>query len=320
MNYAIRSKKENKKIQQMLKISRYYYIDGLSQLEISKRMKLSRPTVSRALQLAKEIGIVEIKIHDPLQNIDLLRQQLEQKYNLKRAIVASQTNDDKEMILDALGKETALFLDGIVKNNDIIGISWGKTMEAVANHLLESQRENVKIVQLKGSVANSKENNYSIDITNSFSKAFHTQAQILPLPVIFDNAETKKLVTKDRFIRNVIDEGYNANIALFTVGTTRPNAMLFRLGYLDQRQIEFLRKNSVGDVISHFIMSNGEIVAPELDERTVAIPLDKLREKPYSVLVAGGEPKLYSIHAALIGGYANVLITDQNVARRLLAL
>ncbi|GAF38882.1 deoxyribonucleoside regulator DeoR [Agrilactobacillus composti DSM 18527 = JCM 14202] len=206
MQFTFSSKNETKKIRQILDISRYYYIDGLSQLEISKKMALSRPTVSRLLQQAKETGIVEIKINDPFQDINSLKEQLKKKYGLKEVIIALQTSNDLETIYDALGEEAARYLDKIVKNNDIIGISWGLTMKAIANHLTESQKDNVKIVQLKGSVANSQENNYSIDITSSFNKAFHTQSQILPLPVIFDNAKTKELVTKDHFIQSVIQE------------------------------------------------------------------------------------------------------------------
>ncbi|WP_035181603.1 sugar-binding domain-containing protein, partial [Lentilactobacillus farraginis] len=88
----------------------------------------------------------------------------------------------------------------------------------------------------------------------------------------------------------------------------------------DQTKIQYLRKNSVGDIVSHFITSDGHVADPELDKRTVAIPLEKLREKKYSILIAGGEAKLLAIHAALSGRYANVLIVDQLVARELLKL
>ena len=37
-----------------------------------------------------------------------------------------------------------------------------------------------------------------------------------------------------------------------------------------------------------------------------------------SILLSGGEGKIASIRAALKGGYANVLITDQFTAKRLL--
>ncbi|WP_332238107.1 sugar-binding transcriptional regulator [Sporolactobacillus sp. KGMB 08714] len=308
------------KIKQVLEVSRLYYIDNMSQVDISKKLNLSRPTISRLLQAAKEQNIVEIKINDPFQNMDSLKQQLKQKFNLKDVIIALQTNDDKDTILDKLGEETAKYLEHIIRNNDVIGISWGKTMDAVANHLKESDRSNINVVQLKGSVTNSRENNFSIDITRKFNAAYHTQTQILPLPVIFDNARTKDLVVKDRFIKNVIEQGYQANIALFTVGTTLSSAMLFRLGYLDDIQIDHLKRVSVGDVLSRFITAEGRIADSELNNRTVSIALDALKDKEYSVLIAGGRTKLKPIHAALLGGYPNVLITDQNTAKKLLEL
>ncbi len=72
-------------------------------------------------------------------------------------------------------------------------------MEAIAKHLHESQRQNVKVVQLKGSVTNSHESNFSTDITKHFNRAFHTQASILPLPVIFDDPQIKSVAIKESF-------------------------------------------------------------------------------------------------------------------------
>ncbi len=68
-----------KKINQLVKISKYHYIDGLSQVEIAKKLHLSRPTISRALQTAKETGLVQIKINDPLTSTATLQKQLKEK-------------------------------------------------------------------------------------------------------------------------------------------------------------------------------------------------------------------------------------------------
>ena len=70
----------NEKIKQALQVSRLYYLDGASQISIARQLQLSRPTVSRLLQFAKEQHLVEIKIQDPFQNVALLQQQLRQHY------------------------------------------------------------------------------------------------------------------------------------------------------------------------------------------------------------------------------------------------
>lgn len=309
----------DKQFKRLVAISRLYYQEGLSQVEIGKQLGLSRPTVAKALQQARQQGIVRIEVVDPFEDVSLLEKKLQDKYHLKHVVVTLQPNNTQENILDSLGKATADYLHDIVKDNDIIGINWGKTMKSVAAHLREDRHQNIKVVQLKGSVTNSQEGNYSADITSKFNQAFHTQANILPLPVIFEDPKVKSVAVKDCFINSVINEGYDANIAIYTVGTTRSNAMLFRLGYLNDEQTKRVQTEAVGDIISHFVTANGQIADKNLDARTVAIPLNKLKEKAYSILVAGGEPKLLPIHAALVAGYANVLIVDQAVAKALLA-
>lgn len=310
-------KNTDEQVQRLLDISRSYYVDGLSQAEIGKRFQMSRPTVSRYLQSAKDTGIVEIKINDPLNNIGLLSDQIKEKYHLKNAIVSINTNSDEQIIVDSIGVKAAQLLDKIVSDGDTIGISWGKTIEAVSLNLSESHKKNIRIVHLKGSVSSSNLNNFSAEITGRFNTAFHTQSQVLPLPVIFDDPRTKDIVLQDRFISKVFNEGYDADIALFTVGTVRSSAMLFNLGYLSDDEIADLQKNSVGDIMSHFIDADGELANKSLDDRTVAVPLSQLKSKKYSILVAGGEAKFESIKVALECGYANVLVTDLTTAKKL---
>lgn len=141
---------------------------------------------------------------------------------------------------------------------------------------------------------------------------------MLPLPVIFDNALTRDIVLKDRFINAIVRQGDRTDIAVFTCGTVRDDAMLFKLGYLSRKEITMLQHKAVGDVLSRFIAADGSIADDNIDARTVGIRLHRLRKKPCSILVAGGPSKIASMRAALQGGYANVLITDSQAAMRLL--
>lgn len=306
-------------IKQAVTISKLYYLEGATQAQIAKKLNLSRPTISRALQYARENDIVNIQVNDPLSNVDDLQTQVRRKYGLDAVVIAeNDASDDPQKSLDLLGQAAANYLPKIIQDNDIIGISWGRTIAAVARHLLPSERKNVQAVYLKGTVANSTHNNFVIDVTKHFNDCYHTQAQILPLPVIFDNEEIKKMVTKDRFINHIITAARQAQVALFTVGTTAPDTTLFELGYLTPKEISYLQENSVGDIISQFIDANGKIVDPQINARTMALPLDQLKEKRDAVLVAGGMAKLPAIKAALHGKYANILVTDFQVALRLI--
>lgn len=306
-------------IKQAVTISQLYYLEGATQAQIAKQLNLSRPTISRALQYARDNNIVNIQVNDPLSNVDDLRAQLQRKYQLDDVVIADvgPTGNYQED-LDLLGQAAAAYLPQIIQDNDTIGISWGRTLAAVARHLQPSDRKNVQVVYLKGTVANSTHNNFVVEVTKHFNACYHTQAEILPLPVIFDNQDIKKMVVKDRFIHSILTAAQQAQVALFTVGTTAPDATLFELGYLNKKEIAKLQKESVGDIVSQFVDADGQIVDPALTARTVALPIDQLKEKRQAVLVAGGMAKLPAIRAALAGRYANVLVTDTNVALHLI--
>lgn len=306
-------------IKQAVTISRLYYLEGATQAQIAKQLNLSRPTISRALQYARDTNIVNIQVNDPLSNVDDLRAQLQRKYQLDDVVIADVgPTGNYQKDLDLLGQAAAAYLPQIIQDNDTIGISWGRTLAAVARHLQPSDRKNVQVVYLKGTVANSTHNNFVVEVTKHFNACYHTQAEILPLPVIFDNQDIKKMVVKDRFIHSILTAAQQAQVALFTVGTTAPDATLFELGYLNKKEIAKLQKESVGDIVSQFVDADGQIVDPALTARTVALPIDQLKEKRQAVLVAGGMAKLPAIRAALAGRYANVLVTDTNVALHLI--
>ena len=76
---------------------------------------------------------------------------------------------------------------------------------------------------------------------------------------------------------------------------------------------------AVGDVCLRFFDSAGTLVPSDLDDRVVGIDADTLRRIP-RIGIAGGESKHKAIHAAVSGGWVNVLITDTGTAAALLRL
>lgn len=151
-----------------------------------------------------------------------------------------------------------------------------------------------------------------------FCKAFHAYAHTLPLPVIFDNAETKELVEKDRFIANVLEQGRKTDIAVFTVGSAGENSLALNLGSVTPSERTQLRQQAVGDICSRFFDANASVAVQSVDERTVGITMEDLAQRPVRLLVAGGLHKVRALKVALKAGMATHLVTDQACAERLL--
>lgn len=177
---------EQDKLKKVVEAAKLYYLLDYNQNDIAKKLGVSRPTVSRLLQQAKEEGIVEIKINDPAEDIQQLAKQLEQKFNLKKAIVVSVPEHQDGVIKKYLGKEAAEYLRSIVKDGDVIGVTWGTTLYHIALQLKHKHVRNVKVVQLKGGVSLSETNTFASDILHLFGSAFNATVHHLPLPAIVD--------------------------------------------------------------------------------------------------------------------------------------
>ncbi|WP_068776785.1 sugar-binding transcriptional regulator [Paenibacillus sp. FJAT-26967] len=309
---------ENEKQRLSIEAARLYYLSDYSQQQIATRLGVSRPTVSRLLQHAKEQGYVRINIVDPLQDLDALGDQVKAKYNLDTVLVCYSPLDEYQEITKQISKKAADYLHETIQDADIIGVTWGKTMYAIARELQHKQVRGVEVVQLKGGVSHSHVNTYAAETVNLFAEAYHTIARYLPLPVIFDSNALKKMVEEDRHIQRIIQLGKQANIAVFTVGTVKDDALLFRLGYFTPQEQKLLQNSGAGDICSRFFDENGNICSEEINNRTVGIDLADLRSKEKAILVAGGQRKIDAIRAALIGRYANILVTDQFTAQALL--
>ncbi|WP_283679093.1 sugar-binding transcriptional regulator [Lentilactobacillus sp. Marseille-Q4993] len=305
------------KLKQSLRVAELYYSENYSQQEIAKTLGISRPTVSRLLQYAKDEGLVRIQIVNPIVDSQVLADQLSEKYDIEVHVVPSNYGGQTTAIR-SVGKFAADYLARIVKPGDTIGIGWGNTIHALTESMEPQNVSGVQVVQLKGSVSYSSEKTYAYESANELASAYGVVPEYLPLPVIFDNDVTKQMVEKDRYIKHILELGKRANVALFTVGTVRSEALIFQLGYFDHDEIERLQQSAVGDIVSRFIDKNGQVVDSGIDARTIGIELEDLRKKEHAVLIASGNQKAAGVHAAMTAKYANCAIIDQSLAQVIL--
>lgn len=71
-------KNEWKEKRLLTKVAQMYYDENKTQQEIADKYGISRPSVSRLLQKAREKGIVEIKVHNEF-SFTVLEKELEKK-------------------------------------------------------------------------------------------------------------------------------------------------------------------------------------------------------------------------------------------------
>lgn len=303
-----------KRIELLVKAAKLYYEKEYSQEMIAKELSLSRPYISKLLNEAKEAGIVRIQVIDPLNTETMLEQKIRERFHLEKVCIVP-TSDTSES-LGRLGLEAARYLDTILHDNAIIGLSWGATIYACSNALMKrTDLKNISTVQLCGGVSNANKDDHSTEIANNFSSALGAASYVIPFPAVMDSKKMKDILQTDHNISKVNQRGLDSNIALFTMGSFGLKNALVHAGYIDLEEMQALsKKGAVGDVCSHLIDIHGNICDKDLDERTVAVPLEIIKQKKYRIGVAQGLSKVDCILGALNGGIINVLITNEETA------
>ncbi len=298
--------------EQSIEAVKLYYQQGLSQAEVATRMGLSRPTIAKLLAHGRERGFVTIEIHDPREDASEIALRLEQRFGLACARVAHGPDMTEGEAIEQVGRVGADVVTQLVRDGMSVGISWGRTMSALAAHLPRAPRVGVRVVQLKGGASFSERATHDFEIMRSFCEAFGAQPRYLPLPVIFQDTAMLSIVRRDRSIEQILEEGRGVDVAVFTVGSLGREALSLNLGQLEDHEVEALLRDAVGDACSRFF------ALASVDRRTVGITLDELRSRPVRVLVAGGRVKAEALDTALHMGLATHLVVDQDLALALL--
>ncbi|WP_347346083.1 sugar-binding transcriptional regulator [Microbacterium sp.] len=304
--------------EQAIDAAKLYYRLGRSQDEVARALGVSRPTVSKLIQLAKDRGYVQVHIRDPRESAAELVERLRERYGLAEVRLATGP-DHGDLLQQAVGRIAARLIEENVHDGDLVGLSWGKTLFAVAQQLVPTARHGVQIVELKGGIPLHSRRTREYETMTYFCEAFDAHPRALVVPVLFEHAETRRAVEADAHVRTVLELGRQAPTAIFTVGAASPDATLFGSGHLSPDDREFLLAHAAGDIFSRFYDDDGRECLPDLADRTIALSLEDLRAKERRICVAAGLNKVRALAVALEAGFVSHLVTDEATAELVLA-
>lgn len=303
----------------LVQVGWLYYRQGLTQEEISKKLGFSRIKVQRLLVRARNEGIVEIKINFPFEVCLELRQRLESLYGLKQVAVvpAAWTDQGLEEALGDVGTE---MLSRLMSEATSVGVGWGATVSAVVRRYPQQPVRGALTVALLGSQPQMSGVNPG-EIALALSQKLGGECYTVPAPCFVNSREARAILLSQPAIRQTFELAQRVDVALVGVGTTMNNATLVKAGFLSPSEMATLRAlGAVGDLLGHFFDENGNLIRSEFEERVISLEFERLRDIPNVLCVAGGLDKVRAIHAALKTGMIDALVTDEQVARELVAL
>lgn len=299
------------------KIARRYYIDGVSKSDIAEELGLSRFKVARILDRARDSGLVRIEFRYD-GDIDLaLSVELSSKLGLPRCLVVDSPEGDEAILRANLGRVAAGLLAEIVDSDDVLGLSWSRTLLGMRPFLREMAP--CEIVQLTGALSRPDVDDSSVDLVRDVARLAGGPASYFYAPMLVPKAETARSLRMQPEVARAMSRFDQLTKAIVTVGAWVPGQSTV-VDAIERRDYEDARKAGVVCEIAGMQLDvHGRPVQTTISERVIGIDVERLRRVPEIVVIAYGEQKLTAVRAAVEGQLVTTLITHGSLARALVA-
>ena len=277
-------------------VARMHYVHGMAKQEIAQRMDVSRFKIARLLDDALAQGVVRFEIDEPIAPDDERSRALELAFGLDLAVV----------VRDAAtcARAAAGWLPDLVRGAGAIGVSWGTTLQRVAEELEDQPGEDgPAVVQICGAIPGLATGTGPAELALRFAQRLHGRLYALPVPALSGGAARDALLRNDAVAPTVAQFGHVA-LALVGIGQGRtfPGAP----------------PGAAGHLLAHVYDAAGRPVGGEAADEPIAMSAAQLRRSRV-VAVAAGAGKEAAILGALRSGLVDALFTDSDRAAYALA-
>jgi deoxyribonucleoside regulator len=184
-----------------IKVAKMYYIEGLSQEQISQEIHVSRPSVSRILQACIKEGIVQIKIDDVSSFGKELGKRIVDTYGIGTAIVVPQSYSveaDKEKV----GQAAASYIESLLSPGMLIGIAWGTTIHGIVKNIKPNNHTKTDVIQLLGGTDNKTNDTDANMMALTLAKALNGDSYLLQAPFMVQSKILRDLLMEEPIHQN----------------------------------------------------------------------------------------------------------------------
>lgn len=299
----------------LVRVAWSYYRDDLTQAEIAARMHLSRPTVTRLLQRARETGIVTIDVNTTgVGGLELVGR-LRNRWPLRDVVIVPQIGRSisGEATNSRVARAAAQYLRRYLQPGALIGMGWGDTVLRTLRALPKQVMAGATFIALTGGIEG-----YTARVSGSEHAGISDYIRFVPSPLIASTPEMAQMLRQEHSVTRVLEEAKTATATLIGIGAAVPYATILQSGAVTESELQgYQLQGAVGDILGEWYDEHGRTVAIDLQKRRIGIPIRDLRRMKNVIAAAGGVDKVPAIRGALEGGYLDVLVTTEDVAREL---
>jgi len=199
-------------------IAHLYYNEGITQEKIAEKLGINRLKVHRYLEAAKDEGIVQILVVNPLSHVEDLENFIKLKYKLDEIIVVPALTNNEYFIRKSLAKSASKYLSENIQDGDCIGIGWGKTIYETLKYFQPSRKTSATVVPLIGGIGQYAADFQVNEMARQFSEKIKGEFVPLYAPAIVDSESIVKALFSDKNFEKVSKLWEGMDIAVVGIG------------------------------------------------------------------------------------------------------
>lgn len=305
----------------------------LGRRALASKLQLGERIIRRELEKLREGGLVEIgpdgvrltskgtpivaelgQLVHQLRGLRHLEEGLARELGLRRMMVVPGDLDEDPMVKKDLARATSIYLDKVLKDEDVLAVTGGTTLAEVARSLpLFSSRRRVIVVPARGGLGEEVELQANT-IAAVFARQLGGSYRLFHLPDDLSE-EAMHTISNEPKVRQIMALLRKARYVLHGIGTAEEMARRRGLG---PRQMDLIRRRQgVGEAFGYYFDRQGRIV---YSTSSTGLRLEDLEGIGEVIAVGGGKGKAEAALAVLSSKYQHVCITDEGAARLMWSL
>lgn len=295
-------------------VARRYYLENQRQSDIARELGVSRPMVSRMLAEARELGVVEITVHDPETRTATLLERLRLSTSIRGGALVEDGADE-----DATNQLLSQGAVELLRQLDTrrLGVGWGYLIGQLVTWLEKNPQPDSPVTDICPLVGNANipaRNYQSNENVRLMAQQLGAAPHFLYLPALPEGVEEKQLLCSTEVYRQIHQQWKQLDTALVNIGNypSSPDfASLVRYGSLLQQY------RACGRMLVYYFNEEGTVIQSDQDF-AIQVPLDTLRRCPRIIGVCSANTGAKALLGALRSGVFTHLVARSELVRSLL--
>ena len=295
-------------------VARRYYLEDQKQVDIARELGISRPMVSRLLSEARELGVVEITIHDPETRSASLLERLRLSTSIRGGVLV-EDGADEDATNQLLSQGAVELLRQLGTRR--LGVGWGYLIGQLVTWLEKHPQPDSHVTDICPLVGNANipaRNYQSNENVRLMAQQLGAAPHFLYLPALPEGLEEKQLLCSTEVYRQIHQQWEQLDTALVNIGNypSSPDfASLVRYGSLLQQY------HACGRMLVYYFNEQGTVIQSDQDF-AIQIPLDTLRQCPRIIGVCSANTGAKALLGALRSGVFTHLVARSELVKSLL--